>query len=206
MREVEASSRDLAGAAEQASSRSSQAVTQHLRRVTEEIEGANAALRGTAEAATRQSSDALAALFESLSRDLDASAAGLRSTLENGAHVSVTSLASTGDRLRGELAVVLEKLGQTGAALDRVVASASGRLGEIQGDLGDRVLDLQRALVDDLDACDRSRPHHRRHPRRRRTFRRNGSRRTPRRCRMFRANCRRTRRRSTRRWRPGTTA
>ena len=55
-------------------------------------------------------------------------------------------MSSTGERLRGELTKVLERLGQTGAALDRVVASASGRLGEIQGDLGDRVLDMQRSL------------------------------------------------------------
>ena len=43
-------------------------------------------------------------------------------------------------------AAVAERGGKpdnVGAALDRVVASASGRLGEIQGDLGDRVLRLE---------------------------------------------------------------
>ena len=132
--------------ADEASTRSTEAVAKHLARIADELEGANAALRGTAETATRQSSEALTALFSRLSMELDASGLGLRETIETGARASVSSLSATGDRLRSELAQVLEKLGQTGAALDRVVASASGQLGEIQGDLGDRVLDLQRSL------------------------------------------------------------
>jgi hypothetical protein len=144
--EIDASSKRLVEAADLASTRSTEAVATHLGRVTDELEGANAALRGTAEAATRQSHEALKALFEELSGNLAGAGEALRETVESGARNSVTSLSSTGDRLRGELALVLEKLGQTGAALDRVVASASGRLGEIQGNLGDRVLDLQRAL------------------------------------------------------------
>ena len=145
--QMDEGSQRLAAVAGEASVRSTEAVGAHLQHLSSEIEGVNAALRGTAETATRQSTEALSGLFEKLTQDLDASATGLRTAVETGARTSVASLATTGDRLRGELAQVLEKLGQTGAALDRVVAGASGRLGEIQGDLSERTLDLQRALT-----------------------------------------------------------
>ena len=144
--QMETSSQRLAAAADEASHRSTEAVARQLHSLTGELDDVNAALRGAAEAATRQSTEALTALFEKLSQDLDASSTGLRTTIETSSRASLGSLTSTGDRLRGELSQVLEKLGQTGSALDRVVANASGRLGEIQVDLGDRVLDLQRSL------------------------------------------------------------
>ena len=142
---METSSQRLAGAAEEASHRSTEAVARQLHSLTGELDDVNAALRGAAEAATRQSTEALTALFEKLSQDLDAFVRAAHA-IETSSRASLGSLTSTGDRLRGELSQVLEKLGQTGSALDRVVANASGRLGEIQVDLGDRVLDLQRSL------------------------------------------------------------
>ena len=144
---MDESAERLTSVADAASERSTEAVGNHLQRLSTEIEDVNAALRGTAEAATRESTETLSELFGKLTHDLDASATGLRAAVETGARTSVATLATTGDRLRGELALVLEKLGQTGAALDRVVANASGKLGEIQGDLGARTLDLQRALT-----------------------------------------------------------
>ena len=93
-----------------------------------------------------RSTEALGELVARLTQELEASSSALREAMEKGSESSVSSLASTGDRLRQELSLVLERLSQTGTALDRIVGSASSKLGDIQGDLGDKVQGLQRSL------------------------------------------------------------
>ncbi len=59
---------------------------------------------------------------------------------------SVGALAGSSERLRGELVLVIDNLGKTGAAIDHAVDSASNRLAAVQGGLAARVDEFQRAL------------------------------------------------------------
>jgi len=126
-------------------------------RANEAIGGLLARLAEAAEETSQRSSEALTSLFERLEGDVGASGENLRTALENGARASVAALTTTAERLRGELTQVLERLALTGGALDRTVAGASSRLGEVEETLGERVNDLQQALggltakVGDLD-------------------------------------------------------
>jgi hypothetical protein len=59
---------------------------------------------------------------------------------------SVEALTGTGDRVRNELTLVIDNLGQTSAAIDRTIGSAGDRLAEVQGGLAARVDEFQHAL------------------------------------------------------------
>ena len=70
----------------------------------------------------------------------------LRESLESSASASVNALGGTGDRLRNELTLVLDKLGEASATLERIVGSAGSDLDAVQTGLAARVADFQRAL------------------------------------------------------------
>ncbi len=70
----------------------------------------------------------------------------MRESLERSAGVSVNALSGTGDRLRNELTQVLDRLGATSGALERIVGSAGSDLDAIQGGLAERTAEFQRAL------------------------------------------------------------
>ena len=117
-----------------------------MARLTKELDKSTYTLGSAANSIADRSSEALGGLVARLTQELEASSGALREAMEKGSESSVTSLASTGDRLRQELSLVLERLSQTGTALDRIVGSASSKLGDIQGDLGDKVQVLQQSL------------------------------------------------------------
>ncbi len=78
--------------------------------------------------------------------EVEASGASLRDSVAVSAERSVGALAGAGDRLRNELTLVLDNLGQTSAAIDQTVAAAGERLSDVQGGLATRVEEFQRAL------------------------------------------------------------
>jgi hypothetical protein len=144
--EAEKSAFTMRAAADAAVNRSSEAIGGLLARLTRELEQSTLALKASADVATSESSEALGAMIDRLTHELRESSGTLREAVETGARGPIATLSSTGERLRSELSVVLERLGQTGAALDRVVAAASSKLGDIQGELGGKVEDLQGSL------------------------------------------------------------
>ena len=60
--------------------------------------------------------------------------------------------------MRNELSQVLERLGQASAALDRIVGAAGEKLGAIQGDLGEKIDEMQQRPRRDGRAGHRARP------------------------------------------------
>ena len=144
--ELEKSTETLRGATELATSQSTEVIGGLLARLTKELDKSTSTLGSAADSIADRSSEALGGLVARLTQELEASSGALREAMEKGSESSVSSLASTGDRLRQELSLVLERLSQTGTALDRIVGSASSKLGDIQGDLGDKVQVLQRSL------------------------------------------------------------
>ena len=129
-----------------ANSQSTEVIGGLLARLTNELDKSTYSLRSAADSIANRSTEALGGLVARLTQELEASSSALREAMEKGSESSVSSLASTGDRLRQELSLVLERLSQTGTALDRIVGSASSKLGDIQGDLGDKVQGLQQSL------------------------------------------------------------
>ena len=144
--ELEKSTETLRGATELATSQSTEVIGGLLARLTKELDKSTYTLGSAADSIADRSSEALGGLVARLTQELEASSGALREAMEKGSESSVSSLASTGDRLRQELSLVLERLSQTGTALDRIVGSASSKLGDIQGDLGDKVQSLQQSL------------------------------------------------------------
>ena len=144
--DIEKSAAALNLVANEATSQSSQAMGAQIDRFTQDIEKSTQVLRMTADAAAADTSETIGGLIGRLTEDLERSSASLREAVEFSAQSSLGSLASTGDRLRQELSTVLDRLGQAGTALDRVVGSAGSKLGEIEEVLSIRVEDLQRSL------------------------------------------------------------
>ena len=70
----------------------------------------------------------------------------MRDALERSAGSSVNALSGTGERLRSELSLVLDRLGDTSTTLERMVGSAGSDLDAIQTGLAERVGEFQRAL------------------------------------------------------------
>ena len=97
-------------------------------------------------ASATDSAQSLGALTGQLSSEVEQSGAAVREAVERNAGATVTALVAAGERLRYELSQVLDRLGQAGSALDRVVDGAGGKLGAIQGELGEKIDEMQRAL------------------------------------------------------------
>jgi hypothetical protein len=66
--------------------------------------------------------------------------------VESNAGASVQTLNATGERMRGELGQVLERLGQVGSVLDRMVGAAGEQLVSVEGGLAERITQMQEAL------------------------------------------------------------
>ena len=111
------------------------------------VETSAASLRAAAEAAQTQSAETISALVMNLTSEIDRVGAALRETVESNAGASVTTLNAAGERMRGELGQVLERLGQVGSVLDRVVGAAGQQLRAVEGGLGERTEQLQGSLV-----------------------------------------------------------
>ena len=85
-------------------------------------------------------------MLKQLTGQVEASSASLREAVTRSAENSVEALADTGGRLRNELTLVIDNLGQTGAVIDRAIGSAGDRLAAVQSGLAARVEEFQRAL------------------------------------------------------------
>ena len=70
----------------------------------------------------------------------------LREAVETNAGASVSTLNVSSERMRSELGQVLERLGQVGSVLDRMVGAAGERLTAIEGGLGEKIEQMQQAL------------------------------------------------------------
>ncbi len=70
----------------------------------------------------------------------------MRESVTHSAESSVEALSGAGDRVRNELTVVIDNLGQTGAVIDRSIGSAGDRLAAVQSGLAARVDEFQHAL------------------------------------------------------------
>jgi hypothetical protein len=126
--------------------------------LTTEVDTSTAALRAAAEATQAQSAESIAALIGGLTVEIERTGALLREAVETNAGASVSTLNASSERMRGELGQVLERLGQVGSVLDRMVGAAGERLIAIEGGLGERIEQMQQALgamADQVSALDR---------------------------------------------------
>ena len=126
---------DLLAAINAGSTESVRALSNLTGSLTEEVETSTSTLRNLVETSV-----------ETMRNTVGASTDALRATVETNVRASVTTMTSNGDRLRGEMATLLERLGQTLGALDHVVGEAGSRLGAIEGGLDGRMEDLHKAL------------------------------------------------------------
>ena len=111
-----------------------------------EVAESSEALRNVAADATHRSSEALDALLKRLTEQVEASSASLRAAVTRSSEDLVEALAGASDRMRNELTVVIDNLGQTSAVIDRTIGSAGDRLSAVQSGLAARVEEFQRAL------------------------------------------------------------
>lgn len=82
-----------------------------------------------------------------------ASLAELNSAIENGSAKSLHHLVEANDKLRGEVAELLDKLGDANRVLNTIVGSTAKGLSDIEGRLGDRVRGLEATLAAILSAA-----------------------------------------------------
>ena len=112
-----------------------------------EIATSTETLRSVAENTSQRSNETRSGLYSGdVTEQIEISGSSLRDALERSAETSVGALAGTGDRLRNELAQVIDNLGKTSSAIDQAVASAGDRLAAVQGGLATKVEEFQRAL------------------------------------------------------------
>ena len=155
---VESSTAALRAAAEAAQAQSAEAIGSLVTGLTAEVGTSTAALRAAAEATQAQSAESIAALVGNLTTEIERAGASLREAVETNAGASVSTLNASSERMRAELGQVLERLGQVGSVLDRMVGAAGERLVAIEGGLGERIEQLQHALgamADQVSALDR---------------------------------------------------
>ncbi len=115
-------------------------------------------MRAAAETTQAQSVEAIGALVSKLTREIERTGASLREAVETNAGASVSTLNASSERMRSELGQVLERLGQVGSVLDRMVGAAGERLVAIEGGLGEKIEQMQHALgamADQVSALDR---------------------------------------------------
>ena len=111
-----------------------------------EVTESSEALRNVAADATHRSSEALDALLKRLTEQVEASGSSLRAAVTRSSEDSIGALAGASDRMRNELTVVIDNLGQTSAVIDRTIGTAGDRLSDVQSGLAARVEEFQRAL------------------------------------------------------------
>ncbi|MGO9773255.1 MAG: hypothetical protein ACLPSW_27660, partial [Roseiarcus sp.] len=148
----------LRAAADSAQAQSTETIGSLIGGLTAEVDSSTAALRAAAEATQAQSADSIAALIGNLTAEIERAGASLREAVETNAGASVSTLNASSERMRAELGQVLERLGQVGSVLDRMVGAAGERLIAIEGGLGERIEQLQHALgamADQVSALDR---------------------------------------------------
>ena len=156
--EVEASTAALRAAAEAAQSQSAETIGALVGNLMTEVEASTAALRAAADTTQNQSAETIGALISNLTAEIERSGASLRDAVETNAGASISTLNASSERMRTELGQVLERLGQVGSVLDRMVGAAGERLVAIEGGLGEKIELMQQALgamADQVSALDR---------------------------------------------------
>ena len=144
--EVENSTAALRTAAETTQAQSTETISALVSGLAAEVETSTAALRTAAETTQAQSTETISALVSGLTAEIGRCGAALRQAVASEAGASVSTLNASGDRMRTELGQVLERLGQVGSVLDRMVGAAGERLTTIEGGLGERIEQMQQAL------------------------------------------------------------
>ena len=155
---VESSTAALRAAAEAAQAQSADAIGSLITGLTAEVQTSTAALRAAAGATQAQSAESISLLIGNLTAEIERAGASLREAVETNAGASISTLNASSERMRAELGQVLERLGQVGSVLDRMVGAAGERLVAIEGGLGERIEQLQQALgamADQVSALDR---------------------------------------------------
>ena len=155
---VESSTASLRAAAEAAQAESAESIGALVNGLAAEVATSTAALRSAAEATQAESAELIGALIANLTGEIERSGAALRHAMESNAGESVATLNASGERMRAELGQVLDRLSQVGGVLDSVVGAAGERLVAIEGGLGEKIGELQRALgamSDQVSALDR---------------------------------------------------
>jgi len=156
--EVEASTAALRAAAEAAQSQTAETIGALVGNLMTEVEASTAALRAAADTTQNQSAETIGALISNLTAEIERSGASLRDAVETNAGASISTLNASSERMRTELGQVLERLGQVGSVLDRMVGAAGERLVAIEGGLGEKIELMQQALgamADQVSALDR---------------------------------------------------
>jgi len=156
--EVASSAAGLRAAAEAAQSQSAETIGALVGNLTTEVEASTAALRAAADTTQNQSAETIGALISNLTAEIERSGASLRDAVETNAGASISTLNASSERMRTELGQVLERLGQVGSVLDRMVGAAGERLVAIEGGLGEKIELMQQALgamADQVSALDR---------------------------------------------------
>jgi len=116
-------------------------------RLSGEVEASTASLRQAADAARAETAETVRELLARLTSEVERAGATLRDAVDRNAGASVAALSVASDRMRDELSLVLDRLGQASAALDRVVGGADDRLGAVGAQLAAKVEEMQRALA-----------------------------------------------------------
>ncbi|HLX97280.1 MAG TPA: hypothetical protein VKR62_01170, partial [Roseiarcus sp.] len=111
-----------------------------------EVADSSETLRNVAAETTHRSAETIDALLKRLTEQVEASSSSLRESVTRSAESSVEALSGAGDRVRNELTIVIDNLGQTGAVIDRSIGSAGDRLAAVQSGLAARVDEFQHAL------------------------------------------------------------
>ena len=156
--EVGASTAALRAAAEATQAQSTESIGTLVSSLSAEVDTSTAALRAAAAATQAQTAGSIGALTANLTAEIERAGASLREAVETNAGASVSTLNASSERMRTELGQVLERLGQVGSVLDRMVGAAGERLVAIESGLGERIEQLQRALramADQVTALDR---------------------------------------------------
>ena len=111
-----------------------------------EVADSSETLRNVAAEATHRSAETIDGLLRQLTEQVEASGAALGDAVARSAENSVGALSGAGDRLRNELTLVIDNLGETSAVIDRAIGSAGDRLAAVQSGLAARVDEFQHAL------------------------------------------------------------
>ena len=111
-----------------------------------EVADSSETLRNVAAEATHRSAETIDGLLRQLTEQVEASGAALGDAVARSAENSVGALSGAGDRLRNELTLVIDNLGETSTVIDRAIGSAGDRLAAVQSGLAARVDEFQHAL------------------------------------------------------------
>ena len=144
--DVGAHSAALRAAAASATNHTVETIQGLVGKLRDEVGAASASLTAAAETARTQTAETIAGLSGELGHEIEASTVALREAMERNSRVSVSALTSTNEKLRTELSVLLDRLGQTASGLGRIVADANNGLGSVESGLSARLQEMQKAL------------------------------------------------------------